>query len=96
MEGSKTFSKDFMHRHNIPTAEYKNFTKYEEAVEYIKSAPHNVVVKASGLAAGKGVVVATSKEEAIGAVESIMVGKIFQDAGENKKTYRRFPVFYLP
>ncbi|KAF3163208.1 Bifunctional purine biosynthetic protein ade1 [Orbilia oligospora] len=82
MEGSKTFSKDFMQRHNIPTAEYKNFTKYEEAVEYIKSVPHNVVVKASGLAAGKGVVVATSKEEAIEAVKNIMVGKIFQDAGD--------------
>ncbi|KAF3926065.1 hypothetical protein ABW20_dc0109353 [Dactylellina cionopaga] len=82
MEGSKTFSKDFMKRHNIPTAEYGNFTNYDEAVNYIKSVPHNVVVKASGLAAGKGVVVATSKEEALEAVEKIMIGKIFQEAGD--------------
>ncbi|KAF3935503.1 hypothetical protein ABW19_dt0200642 [Dactylella cylindrospora] len=82
MEGSKTFSKDFMKRHNIPTAEYQNFTKYEEAVEYVKSVPHNVVVKASGLAAGKGVVVASTKEEALKALEDIMVKKVFQDAGE--------------
>lgn len=82
MEGSKTFSKDFMKRHNIPTAEYRSFSKYEEAVEYVKSVSHNVVVKADGLAAGKGVVVATSKEEALDALEKMMVGKIFQDAGD--------------
>ncbi|KAK6349734.1 hypothetical protein TWF696_006013 [Orbilia brochopaga] len=81
MEGSKTFSKDFMRRHNIPTADYRNFTKYEEAVEYVKSASHNVVVKADGLAAGKGVVVATSKDEALAALDKIMVEKVFQDAG---------------
>jgi phosphoribosylamine--glycine ligase / phosphoribosylformylglycinamidine cyclo-ligase len=82
MEGSKTFSKDFMKRHKIPTAEYRNFTKYDEAVAYVKDAKHDVVIKASGLAAGKGVVVATSKDEALQALESIMVQKVFQDAGE--------------
>ncbi|EPS41192.1 hypothetical protein H072_4923 [Dactylellina haptotyla CBS 200.50] len=81
MEGSKTFSKDFMKRHSIPTADYRNFTNPDEAAEFIKSAPYNVVVKADGLAAGKGVVVASSKEEALDAVDKIMVGKIFQEAG---------------
>ncbi|EWC45117.1 bifunctional purine biosynthetic protein ADE1 [Drechslerella stenobrocha 248] len=81
MEGSKTFSKDFMRRHKIPTAEYGNFTNYDQAVEYVKSAPHNVVVKADGLAAGKGVFVATSKEEALEALDKIMVDRIFKDAG---------------
>jgi len=54
MEGSKTFSKDFMKRHNIPTAAYENFDNYEDAKKYLDSIDHNVVLKASGLAAGKG------------------------------------------
>jgi phosphoribosylamine-glycine ligase len=55
MEGSKTFSKDFMKRHGIPTAKYENFGDYEAASKYLESIQHNVVIKASGLAAGKGV-----------------------------------------
>jgi phosphoribosylamine--glycine ligase/phosphoribosylformylglycinamidine cyclo-ligase len=54
MEGSKTFSKDFMKRHNIPTAAYENFSDYEKARQYLESISHNVVIKATGLAAGKG------------------------------------------
>ncbi|TGZ84011.1 phosphoribosylamine--glycine ligase [Ascodesmis nigricans] len=82
MEGSKAFSKDFMHRHNIPTAEYRNFTVYEEARKYIDSINHNVVIKASGLAAGKGVIIPTTKEEAQAALKEIMVSKEFGDAGD--------------
>ncbi|RPB03714.1 phosphoribosylamine--glycine ligase [Choiromyces venosus 120613-1] len=82
MEGSKAFSKDFMQRHNIPTAEYRNFTAYEEAKAYLEKVNHNVVIKASGLAAGKGVIIPTSKEEALAALEEMMVGKEFGAAGD--------------
>lgn len=82
MEGSKTFSKDFMHRHGIPTAEYRNFTNHEQAREYIEHVKHNVVIKASGLAAGKGVIIPTTKQEAYDGLESIMVAKEFKEAGD--------------
>ncbi|KAI9141569.1 phosphoribosylglycinamide synthetase [Paraphysoderma sedebokerense] len=82
MEGSKAFSKDFMQRHRIPTAEYKIFTDFDKASQYIKSITHNVVIKASGLAAGKGVLIPTSKEEALKGLKSIMVDKEFGSAGE--------------
>ncbi|KAF8477107.1 phosphoribosylformylglycinamidine cyclo-ligase [Kalaharituber pfeilii] len=82
MEGSKTFSKDFMHRHNIPTAEYRNFTSYTEATKYIESISHDVVIKASGLAAGKGVIIPASKEEAHAALKEIMADKVFGEAGD--------------
>lgn len=82
MEGSKTFSKDFMNRHGIPTAAYQNFTDYEKAREYVEHVKHNVVIKASGLAAGKGVIIPTSKQEAYDALDSIMVKKEFKDAGD--------------
>eukprot|EP00128_Syssomonas_multiformis_P013384 Colp12_sorted_trinity150504_noHs@23306 len=81
LEGSKAFSKDFMARHKIPTAAYKSFTNVDEAVAYISGLDYNVVVKASGLAAGKGVIIPANKEEAIKAVKEIMVDKIFGDAG---------------
>jgi phosphoribosylamine--glycine ligase/phosphoribosylformylglycinamidine cyclo-ligase len=81
MEGSKAFSKDFMARHNIPTAEYRNFTDYEEAKKYVDSVSHNVVIKADGLAAGKGVIIPTTKEEAHEALKQIMVTKEFGSAG---------------
>ena len=81
MEGSKAFSKDFMQRHNIPTAEYRNFTIYEEAKAYLEKVNHNVVIKASGLAAGKGVIIPTSKEEALTALKEMMVNKEFGAAG---------------
>ncbi|RPB25650.1 phosphoribosylformylglycinamidine cyclo-ligase [Terfezia boudieri ATCC MYA-4762] len=82
MEGSKTFSKDFMARHNIPTAEYRNFTTYDEATKYIDSISHNVVIKASGLAAGKGVIIPSTKEEAHAALKEIMADKVFGHAGD--------------
>lgn len=82
MEGSKTFSKDFMARHNIPTAAYANFSDYEKAREYLESVAYNVVIKASGLAAGKGVVIPTTKQEAQDALKDIMLDKEFGAAGD--------------
>jgi phosphoribosylamine--glycine ligase len=82
MEGSKTFSKDFMKRHNIPTAAYENFNKYEDAKQYLDTISHNVVIKASGLAAGKGVIIPQSKEEAQAALKDIMLDREFGTAGD--------------
>lgn len=82
MEGSKAFSKDFMARHRIPTAQYQNFNHYETAKRYLDSVEHNVVLKASGLAAGKGVIIPSSKQEAQDALESIMLKKEFGAAGD--------------
>ncbi|RDW83946.1 bifunctional aminoimidazole ribotide synthase/glycinamide ribotide synthase [Aspergillus mulundensis] len=81
MEGSKAFSKDFMKRQNIPTAAYENFTEYEKAREYLDSVSHNVVIKADGLAGGKGVIIPTSKEEAHQALREMMLDRHFGDAG---------------
>ncbi|KAL2261311.1 hypothetical protein VTK26DRAFT_4427 [Humicola hyalothermophila] len=81
MEGSKTFSKDFMKKHNIPTAAYENFADYDKACEYVRSIKHNVVIKATGLAAGKGVIIPQSQEEALQALKDIMLDKAFGDAG---------------
>ena len=83
MEGSKTYSKDFMKKYNIPTAEYRNFTDYNEARAYIDSINHNVVIKASGLAAGKGVIIPTTKEEAHAGLKEIMADRVFGDAGRH-------------
>jgi len=82
MEGSKTFSKDFMKRHNIATAAYENFSDYESAKKYLDSIDHNVVLKASGLAARKGVIIPTTKEEAQAALKEIMLDKEFGSAGD--------------
>ncbi|KAL8696559.1 MAG: hypothetical protein Q9201_007602 [Fulgogasparrea decipioides] len=82
MEGSKTFSKDFMARWDIPTAAYKNFKKYEDARNYVDSVSHSVVIKADGLAAGKGVVIPSSKDEAQTALKEIMLDKEFGAAGD--------------
>ncbi|KAI8972518.1 phosphoribosylglycinamide synthetase [Pilobolus umbonatus] len=81
MEGSKAFSKDFMKKHNIPTAAYQNFTCYEKAKKYIESVNHKVVLKASGLAAGKGVLMPETKQEALDGLKTIMVTKEFGSAG---------------
>ncbi|KAL4782267.1 phosphoribosylglycinamide synthetase [Aspergillus varians] len=81
MEGSKAFSKDFMKRQNIPTAAYGNFTDYEKARQYLDSVSHSVVIKADGLAGGKGVIIPTSKEEANQALREMMVDHQFGDAG---------------
>jgi phosphoribosylamine--glycine ligase/phosphoribosylformylglycinamidine cyclo-ligase len=82
LEGSKTFSKDFMRRHNIPTASYQSFSHYETARKYLDSIEHRVVLKADGLAAGKGVVIPESKEAAHVALKKIMVDRLFGDAGD--------------
>ena len=82
LEGSKTFSKDFMKRHNIPTAAYENFSDYEKARQHLDSVPYNVVIKATGLAAGKGVILPRSKEEAHQALREMMLDKQFGSAGD--------------
>ncbi|MCW8824808.1 MAG: phosphoribosylamine--glycine ligase, partial [Gammaproteobacteria bacterium] len=81
LEGSKAFTKDFLERHNIPTAAYGNFTEIAPAVEYIKQQGAPIVVKADGLAAGKGVILARTESEAIAAVEDMLAGNAFGDAG---------------
>jgi phosphoribosylamine--glycine ligase len=81
LEGSKTFTKDFLARHNIPTAEYCNFTEVKEAVEYIHKQGAPLVIKADGLAAGKGVILAHTEDEAIIAVNEMLSGNKFGDAG---------------
>ena len=81
IEGSKGFSKDLMARYNIPTAAYQSFTDHAQAVAYIREQGAPIVVKADGLAAGKGVIVAMTEEQAIAAVDDIMLDQVFGDAG---------------
>jgi len=81
LEGSKTYCKDFMARHKIPTAEYQTFTETQPAIAYIKNKGAPIVVKADGLAAGKGVIVAETEQQAIDAVEDMLSGNSFGDAG---------------
>ena len=81
LEGSKAFTKDFLARHNIPTGSYANFTEIDPAVAYIKEQGAPIVIKADGLAAGKGVIVAMTEEEAITAVKDMLAGNAFGDAG---------------
>jgi len=81
IEGSKGFSKDLMARYNIPTAAYRKFTDHAQAVTYIREQGAPIVVKADGLAAGKGVIVALTEDQAIAAVDDIMLDQVFGDAG---------------
>ena len=81
LEGSKTYCKDFMARHNIPTAEYQTFTEAQPAIDYIQSKGAPIVVKADGLAAGKGVIVAETEQQAIAAVEDMLSGNGFVRQG---------------
>lgn len=81
LEGSKAFTKDFLSRHNIPTAAYQNFTELQPALEYIREQGAPIVIKADGLAAGKGVIVATGLEEAEQAATDMLAGGSFGDAG---------------
>lgn len=83
IEGSKVFSKNLMKKYNIPTAEYNVFDNAAKAIEYIENAPMPTVIKADGLALGKGVIIANTKDEAKKAVESIMEDKIFGASGNN-------------
>ena len=81
LEGSKAFSKDLMKKYNIPTAAYENFDSADAALDYLKTAKMPIVLKADGLALGKGVLICNTKEEAIEGVKSIMMDKNFGDAG---------------
>ncbi len=81
LEGSKAFTKDFLARHNIPTAAYRNFTDLDEAVAYIREQGAPIVIKADGLAAGKGVIVAQTLEAAEQAATDMLAGGSFGDAG---------------
>ncbi len=81
IEGSKTFMKDLLHKYDIPTAAYAKFDDYEKALAYLRQQGAPIVVKADGLAAGKGVTVARTIEEAEQALSDIMQSKVFGDAG---------------
>lgn len=83
IEGSKVFSKNLMKKYNIPTAEYEVFTSAKDALEYIKTAPIPTVIKADGLALGKGVIIAQTRKEAENAVISIMEDKKFGKSGDS-------------
>ena len=82
LEGSKVFSKELMKKYQIPTAEFRVFEDSKEAISYMKSKEMPLVVKADGLAAGKGVIVCKTQGEAVDAVKKIMEDKIFGDAGK--------------
>jgi phosphoribosylamine--glycine ligase len=81
LEGSKAFSKDFMNRHNIPTGRSMTFSQLKPALEYIQSIEIPIVIKADGLAAGKGVIVAENRVEAEKAVQDMLAGNVFGEAG---------------
>ncbi len=83
IEGSKVFSKNLMKKYNIPTAEYEVFNDLEKALEYLETAPIPTVIKADGLALGKGVIIAETREDAKAAVRSMMEDKIFGESGNN-------------
>ncbi|MBQ2967139.1 MAG: phosphoribosylamine--glycine ligase [Clostridia bacterium] len=83
IEGSKVFSKNLMKKYNIPTAQYEVFSEMDAALKYLKTAPIPTVIKADGLALGKGVVIAETREDAMNAVKSMMEDKIFGESGNN-------------
>lgn len=83
IEGSKVFSKNLMKKYNIPTAEYEVFSDLDEALKYLDTAPIPTVIKADGLALGKGVIIAETREDAKNAVRSMMEDKIFGESGNN-------------
>lgn len=82
IEGSKVFSKNLMKKYGIPTAEYEVFTEIDKALEYLESAPIPTVIKADGLALGKGVIIAMTRNEAIEAVKSMMQDMVFGESGK--------------
>ena len=82
LEGSKAFSKDFMTRHNLPTAKYKEYTNIDKAIDDIDDFGYPVVIKADGLAAGKGVIISKNREDAIKTLKEMMNDKKFGTAGE--------------
>ena len=82
LEASKAFSKEFMAKYNIPTARFQSFTDYEAACNYVNECGFDTVIKASGLAAGKGVIIPSNKTEAMQALKEMMCDKLFGNAGE--------------
>ncbi|MDR0920217.1 MAG: phosphoribosylamine--glycine ligase [Oscillospiraceae bacterium] len=89
LEGSKSFSKSLMERYDIPTAAYREFDDAKKAIEYIKNGKYPVVIKADGLALGKGVIIAENEKTALKAIKNIMVDKKFGDSG-NKIVIEEF------
>ena len=83
LEGSKTFSKDFFVKYGIPTAAYASFKSYDESLNYLDTISYPTVIKADGLAAGKGVIICKDKEEALTALVNIFKDKAFGDAGSS-------------
>ena len=81
LEGSKAFSKDLMKKYNIPTAAYETFTSADDAKKYLETSEYPIVLKADGLALGKGVLICNTKEEALAGVDELMLDKKFGDAG---------------
>ena len=81
LEGSKAFSKDLMKKYNIPTAAYETFTSADNAKKYLETSEYPIVLKADGLALGKGVLICNTKEEALAGVDELMLDKKFGDAG---------------
>lgn len=81
LEGSKAFTKDFLARHNIPTAAYGNFTDIQAAKDYVREQGTPIVIKADGLAAGKGVIIAETEQQAFDAIDDMLEGNKFGDAG---------------
>lgn len=82
LEGSKSFSKDFMKKYGVKTAEYATFTEVEAAKAYLQNCSYPIVIKADGLAAGKGVVISETKESALETIDSFMISDIFKGAGK--------------
>lgn len=82
LEGSKAFSKDLMKKYNIPTAAYETFTSADDALAYLENSEYPIVLKADGLALGKGVLICNTKEEAVDGVKTLMLDKQFGDAGD--------------
>ena len=83
IEGSKVFSKELMKKYNIPTAAYEVFSDMDQALKYLETAPIPTVIKADGLALGKGVIIAETRDEAVSAVKSMMQDKVFGKSGDN-------------
>ena len=81
LEGSKAFSKELMRKYNIPTAAYETFTSADDACRYLETADYPIVLKADGLALGKGVIICNTKDEAMAGVKTLMTDKQFGDAG---------------
>ncbi|NLL89532.1 MAG: phosphoribosylamine--glycine ligase [Dehalococcoidales bacterium] len=100
IESSKVFAKNLMHKYGIPCAKSVNFSSYEEAIKYLQAQDMPIVIKADGLAAGKGVTVAETRDKALQALSDIMEARLYGDAGssvviEEKMTGREMSIFFV-